>query len=97
MPPRKPKIHLLESARPVYAVVPLPPLPVAMRVWAKIVLSRRFRLLLSHPHHYVTAAGLTCFFFLTGHFETAALIGAWGYAVFENLVGQVAEETSTWT
>lgn len=58
---------------------------VTLKAWAHAVASKRFRAIVAHPHHYATAAGLTVFFACTGHFEVAAVLGAWGYAFVENL------------
>lgn len=58
---------------------------VTVKAWARAVASKRFRCIVAHPHHYATAAGLTVFFACTGHFEIAAVLGAWGYALTENL------------
>lgn len=45
------------------------------------------------PHHYATAAGLTVFMLLIGHYEKAELMAGWVYAVFENLFGAGGGQT----
>jgi hypothetical protein len=67
--------------RPVH----VPPPPVSLAEWWTALKRRHWHVLVSHPHHYVTASGLTLFLFLIGHFEAGAIWTAWGYAMMENL------------
>jgi hypothetical protein len=41
--------------------------------------------LVSHPHHYVTAAGITVLLVLAGHYEIGGIVAAWCYALVENV------------
>jgi hypothetical protein len=62
-----------------------------MRAWVVTLRRKHWRVLVTHPHHYATAAGLTGFLFLVGHYESGAVMGAWGYALIENLASATEE------
>lgn len=58
---------------------------VTFRDWIRAVLHKRLRVIAAHPHHYVTAAGLSGILYATGHAERAAIVGAFAYAFIENI------------
>lgn len=72
---------------PLRAERPLP-LRVKLRAFAR----PRAHVILAHPHHYATAAGLSGVLWLSGHAEAAALICAWAYAVLENICSALTKE-----
>ena len=59
--------------------------PYALAVWARALRRRHIRVLFSHPHHYVTAAGITVLLMVAGHYEVGAVVAAWCYALVENV------------
>lgn len=66
-------------------MVPVVAEPVGLREWLIALRRRHWHVIVAHPHHYVTAFGVTAFLMAIGHFEAGAVWGAWGYALIENL------------
>lgn len=64
---------------------------LTLRIWMRALRRRHVRALIAHPHHYAVAVGLSGFLVSTGHKLSAAVSGAFGYALLENLCADVAE------
>jgi hypothetical protein len=67
-------------------------LPRELCIWLRTLRMRHVYMLVSHPHHYVTAAGLTALLVMAGHYETGAILAAWCYALVENISTAVDRE-----
>jgi hypothetical protein len=59
---------------------------ITFQDWLRALAHKRLRVVVQHPHHYATAAGLSGIMAMAGHFDTALLISAFAYAIVENVV-----------
>lgn len=54
-------------------------------LWLASLKKDGLKAFIRHPHHYVVACGLSVTMLIIGHYGTTEHIGAWLYAVLENV------------